>query len=101
MDEAVIDVDGSLAPTLGECKEDMDISYNGIWGYHPLILSLANTKEVLFLVNRPGNVPSHDGFVPWADRAIELVRPHARRIFLRGGVSRIIRNIAIQSETPY
>jgi hypothetical protein len=84
MEEAVIDVDGSLAPTLGECKEGMDISYNGIWGYHPLIVSLANTQEVLYLVNRPGNAPSHAGFAPWADRAIELVRPHARRVFLRG-----------------
>ncbi|MGH9567834.1 MAG: IS1380 family transposase, partial [Candidatus Angelobacter sp.] len=51
---------------------------------HPLIVSLANTKEVLYLVNRPGNVPSHDGFVPWLDRAIALVRPHARSIFVRG-----------------
>src|SRR4051794_7584772 len=67
MEEAVIDVDGSLVPTLGECKAGMDISYNGIWGYHPLIISLAKTKEVLYLVDRSGNVPSHDGFVPWLD----------------------------------
>ena len=53
---AYLDIDGTLAPTTGRKKEGMDISYNGIWGYHPLVVSLANTREVLYLVNRPGNV---------------------------------------------
>ena len=30
---AEIDVDGTIAPTSGECKEGMDISYDGQWGY--------------------------------------------------------------------
>ena len=61
----------------------MALSYKGIWGYAPLIISLANSREVLYLVNRAGNVVSHEGCVPWIDRAIDLVRPHAGEITLR------------------
>ena len=82
--DALIDADGTLAATSGECKGGMDISYKGIWGYHPLLISLANTKEVLYLVNRSGNVPSHDGAAPWLDKAIALVKPFAKRITMRG-----------------
>lgn len=81
---AYIDVDGTDAPTGGQRKQGVDISYKGIWGYAPLIVSLANTKEVLYLVNRPGNVPSHCGAAEWIDRAITLVAPHAERVCLRG-----------------
>ena len=84
LSRAVIDVDGTLAKTLGQCKEGMDISYKGIWGYHPLIVSLANTKEVLYIVNRPGNVPSHQGAAEWIDRGINLIKPHAAQVHLRG-----------------
>jgi hypothetical protein len=81
---AYIDSDGTIAPTCGEHKAGMDMSYKGIWGYAPLIVSLANTKEVLFLVNRSGNAPSHCGAAAWIDKAIELVLPHAERVCLRG-----------------
>ena len=83
-DITYIDVDGTNVPTYGKRKRGMDISYQGIWGYHPLVISLSNTKEVLFLVNRPGNVPSHTGAAQWIDAAIDLVQPHAKRICVRG-----------------
>ena len=70
--EAVLDADGTLAPTSGECKEGMDIGYDGTWGYHPLLVSLANTGEPLYLVNRSGNRPSHEGAAARFDQAIEL-----------------------------
>jgi hypothetical protein len=82
--EAFIDVDGTIAQTYGECKQGMDISYNGIWGYAPLIVILANTKEVLYLVNRPGNAASHRGTVEWIDRAVALVKQVAGSATIRG-----------------
>jgi hypothetical protein len=84
-DEAVIDADGTLAPTDAWCKQGVDIAYNGTWGYHPLLVSLANTGEPLFLVNRSGNRPSHEQAAQYLDRAIALCREGGfRKIKLRG-----------------
>jgi len=44
--EARIDMDGFLVETTGQCKQGMDIAYDGTWGYHALVLTLANTGEV-------------------------------------------------------
>ena len=67
---AVLDVDGTISETGGECKEGMDISYDGRWGYGPLVVSLANSQEVLRVVNRPANRPSHEGMAASVDQCL-------------------------------
>src|SRR5206468_6514570 len=63
----------------------MDIAYNGTWGFHPLVLTLANTGEVLSLVNRSGNRPSHEGAAAHVDRALAVCFAGGfRRVLLRG-----------------
>src|SRR5712691_4738222 len=84
-EQAIVDADGTLAETLGECKQGMDITYKGEWGYHPLLISLANTQEPLFLENRSGSRPSQEGAARRLDQAIELcAKAGFRRMLLRG-----------------
>jgi hypothetical protein len=50
-----------------------------------LVVSLANTGEPLFVVNRPGNRPSHERAAWYFDRSIELCRRAGfQKILLRG-----------------
>src|SRR4051794_24811990 len=84
-EHAILDADGTIAGTKGACKKGMDLSYKGIWGYHPLIVSLANTQEPLFLYNRPASRPSHEGAAGYLDAAADLCqRGGFRHITFRG-----------------
>ena len=88
-EQATIDMDGSIVETTGECKDGMDISYNGIWGYHPLLITLRQTNETLRIMNRSGNRPSHDGAAAECDIVVAELR----------GVG--FRNILMCGDTDY
>jgi len=54
-------------------------------GYHPLVISLANTAEPLYLVNRSGNRPSHEGAAGRLDQGIALcLEAGFKKVLLRG-----------------
>jgi Transposase DDE domain group 1 len=85
LEHAIIEADGTLVGTTGECKQGMDLAYDGTWGYHPLLVSLANTQEPLFLVNRPASRPSYEGAAAYLDRAAALCREAGfRKVSFRG-----------------
>jgi len=73
-EEAIIEADGTMVETGGQCKEGIDINYKGQWGYHPLMVSLDNTGEPLFVVNRSGSRPSHEGAAAYLDKSVALCR---------------------------
>lgn len=83
--QATIEMDGTFVTTSGQTKQGVSLSYKKEWSYHPLVVTLAETGEVLSLVNRSGNRPSHEGAAAQADRAIALCREAGfAQIRLRG-----------------
>jgi hypothetical protein len=83
--QATIEADGTMVETCGEKKAGIGMNYQGQWGYHPLVVSLAETQEVLYVVNRPGNRPSHEQAARYFDLAIdECRRAGFQKITLRG-----------------
>jgi hypothetical protein len=81
---ATVDLDGVITPTTGEKKRGMEMSYKGIWGYHPLVVTLASSREPLYLVNRPGNAASQADAVRWIEKAIGLCAAAFDEVLLRG-----------------
>ena len=59
-DVAILEADGTMVETCGEKKQGIGMNYKKQWGYHPLVVTLANTGEPLYVVNRSGNRPSHE-----------------------------------------
>jgi hypothetical protein len=84
-DCAYIEGDGTMIETTGEKKEGIGLNHQKQWGYQTLAITLANTREELFLLNRSGNRPSHEGAANYFDKSVELCRRAGfRKVRLRG-----------------
>jgi hypothetical protein len=80
---ATIDFDSKVKEVYGRCKEGADFSYNGKWSYHPHIVTLSETREILCAVNRPGNASPASGAEDMAERALKLTEPYFEEVFAR------------------
>lgn len=80
----IIDIDGKIQETYGECKESIDYTYKKSWGFSTLILTEAISGAHLYVVNRPGNTLSQENAPYWLDQAIGVVKRGFRRVILRG-----------------
>lgn len=81
---AYVDLDSHVHAIYGEQKEGADYTYKGTYGYHPFVISLAQTQEVLRLHNRYGNVASADGVAAELERVMPLLTRNFKTVIVRG-----------------
>jgi len=81
---AVVDLDSHVRPVYGAKKVGADFSYKGSFAYHPLVISLAGTQEVLRLVNRSGNTTSADDAHEHLEDVLPMIQRHHHQVLVRG-----------------
>ncbi len=59
-DQVVLDIDATLVDVHSETKEDTAPNYKSGFGFHPMLVSVANTGEVLSSDLRPGNASANN-----------------------------------------
>lgn len=81
---AIVDLDSCVRPVYGDQKEGTDFTYQGSFGYHPLVISLAGTLECLRLINRPGNTASADGSESHLRALFPMLGRRFKQVIVRG-----------------
>jgi hypothetical protein len=82
--DAILDIDDTIQMVYGEKKEGIALSYNGKWGFAPLVITEVNTGTHLYLVNRSGNKTFDSKVSDWIDKSIETVKDNFKNIYIRG-----------------
>jgi len=81
---ATVDLDGHIEEELGVTKEGADFSYNGKWGFQPLLITLAQFSEILWIMNRPANGRSSENVAEALDKVLPRLKSYFERILVRG-----------------
>jgi hypothetical protein len=81
---AKVDLDSHFKEVYGQQKEGADLNRKGVWSYHPLVVSLAGTQEVLRIRNRPGNSHDATGAVEDVGAVLPMLLRHFGGVLVRG-----------------
>jgi len=80
----IVDLDSHLKHIFGSKKGGADFTYKGGYGFHPLVISLSGTQEILRIVNRSGNKTSAEGAETHLASVAPLLKERFRRVIVRG-----------------
>ena len=80
----LLSIDSSVYEVYGNCKESSSMSYKGIFGYHPILLHIHDTGELLDIILRGGNSYTAAGVKDLLERNIERLKEHFKEIILLG-----------------
>lgn len=79
-----VDIDSHVHAIYGNQKEKADFTYKGTYGFHPLVVSVAETHECLRLINRSGNVPSAEGSEKVFEELFPKLLKRTKKVLIRG-----------------
>jgi hypothetical protein len=78
----VISLDSSVYEVYGNCKENSSQTYKHIFGFHPLLLHIHNTGELLDIIFRSGAAFTSNGAANMLEDNILRLKPYFDEIIL-------------------
>ena len=78
----MISLDSTIYEVYGNCKENSSQSYKNIFGFHPLLLHIHNTGELLDIVFRGGSDFTSNGAAKMLEENILRIKPYFDEIIL-------------------
>jgi hypothetical protein len=77
----VIDVDSFVGEVCGRLKQGAAYGYTKLLGYHPLLATRADTREVLHIRLRKGSANTQKGILRFTDELIARVGASGVKLF--------------------